>query len=72
MAGVANSAISSGPNVHVFHELPSERREPCAACREVPAVYCWTKQHEDDLLRGPDQNLCRVCAGMILLVGTTY
>lgn len=69
MGGIANYAIETTPSIHVFLELQSGQAGRCEVCHEEEIAYTWTRQGRDDLLEAPNQKICRVCAGMILLVG---
>lgn len=69
MASTVNYAIETTPSIHVFYELPTGETGRCEVCREAEIAYTWTKQGRNDLLEAPNQKICRVCAGMILLVG---
>lgn len=70
MAGVAHHAIVTTPSIHVFQELTGGQPGRCEVCEEAEIAYTWTKQSLEDLLQAPNQKICRVCAGMILLVGS--
>lgn len=70
MASVANQRFDTAQSVHVFQELPPGQYGCCETCRDGEAAYSWTKQGNQDARR--DQIVCRVCAGMILLVGSAH
>lgn len=56
-------------SVHIFEELNSPSQElRCELCNEQSAAYHWTER-EDKFTQVVDLTVCRVCAGMILLLG---
>jgi len=65
-----NSVTSLGSNrgvEYVFDELQREQITECELCKKEVAAYRWSQYGAG----GREQNLpvCRVCAGMILLIG---
>ncbi len=54
---------------HVFDELRGEGLPQCELCGREEAAYRWSEQRLDQNLHEHMVMVCRVCAGMILLVG---
>lgn len=67
MATAANGRMVL--SVHVFEELDVSSQETrCELCNEQSAAYHWTEQ-DDKFAQMLELSICRVCAGMILLLG---
>lgn len=69
MSSVTNSSSQSRTVEHVFNELEPQETTVCDLCKMEPAVYRWSRLSEADRPREENLPLCRVCAGMILLIG---
>lgn len=54
--------------VHVFDELESGGPACCELCSAYPAAYHWSEQRPGKTLQQHDLIVCRICAGMILLI----
>jgi hypothetical protein len=63
------SHVRSSAVEYVFDELQREPTTDCQLCHQEAAAYRWSQYGAG----GNQQNLpvCRICAGMILLVGKT-
>lgn len=71
MGAAAIHQLIQGPSVHVFNELSDEQRENCELCGQERAVFHWIEQ-QGESEPSNELTICRVCAGMILLVGKPY
>lgn len=69
MATAANRSIPQPHLAHVFEQLEIGLVTPCQMCEEQQAVFHWTEQRVGNIPLRQRTAVCRVCAGMILLVG---
>ncbi len=69
MAFAANSPLATGSSIHLFDELSREYMENCELCNQGPAFYRWIEQRYGKDVPESELDVCRICAGMILMVG---
>jgi hypothetical protein len=69
MATAVNRSIPQTYLAHVFEQLAIGLVTPCELCQEQQAVFHWTEQRVGTIPHKQRAAVCRVCAGMILLVG---
>ncbi len=69
MATATNEQIEQSRPIHVFDQLEFGQLIPCQVCKQEPAAYHWTEQRAGRILQKRDLVICRICAGMILLIG---
>ncbi len=72
MATAVNRSIPQSHLAHVFEQLEIGLVTPCELCQEQQAVFHWTEQHVGNTPQRQRAAVCRVCAGMILLVGESH
>ena len=69
MATAANSPMVL--SVHIFEELDVSSREIwCELCDKQSAAYRWIEQ-DDKFTQTLELVICRSCAGMIILLGSS-
>lgn len=66
MATVAQGRFAQ--TVHVFDELECGGHACCELCSAYPAAYHWSEQRQGKASQQHDLIVCRICAGMILLI----
>ena len=69
MATAASSSIPQPHLAHNFDELAIGLDTSCELCHEQQAVFHWTEQRDGKTQPRQAAAVCRICAGMILLVG---
>lgn len=69
MATVANGPVLQTPIVHIFDQHRVALDATCEMCKEQPAAFHWTERRDGKLAQSHDTVICRICAGMILLIG---
>jgi hypothetical protein len=67
MAAIADVHVAHP--VHIFDEIHPGQETSCELCKEQPAAYHWTEKRNGKVPLKHDLVVCRVCAGMILLIG---
>jgi protein-arginine kinase activator protein McsA len=58
--------------VHVFDQTPVQPDATCELCKEQPAAFHWTERRDGKIPETHDILVCRICAGMILLIGEDH
>jgi hypothetical protein len=53
---------------HIFNQLIIGLEKSCEVCHEQPAVFLWTERRDGKVPLGRELAVCRICAGMILLI----
>jgi hypothetical protein len=69
MATAANTQVSPDHREHVFDELDPRLNQVCELCKQELAAYAWSQQGNATAPRKHEISVCRICAGMILLIG---
>jgi hypothetical protein len=69
MATAASTSLPQSHVLHIFDQLGSALQRACEVCHEPRAVFLWTQQRDGKMLHEQQLAVCRVCAGMILLIG---
>jgi hypothetical protein len=69
MATAVGSSIPQPHLTHVFEQLASGCATTCELCHEQCAVFHWAQQGIGKTGQTKPMAVCRVCAGMILLIG---
>jgi hypothetical protein len=69
MAITANAQMAQPHHEYVFDELRAGSKMSCELCKLEPAAYTWSQQRGGVATEQVEMALCRVCAGMILLLG---
>jgi hypothetical protein len=69
MATAVNAWIPQSHVAHIFDQLTTGLEKTCEVCHEQCAAFLWTEQRDGELPHGCQIAVCRICAGMILLIG---
>jgi hypothetical protein len=67
MATPANAEMTSVHREHTFDELGTGSEMNCELCKQERAAYAWSQRN--GATAKAEMHICRVCAGMILLIG---
>lgn len=69
MATVANTQVPPAHREHVFDELDPSLDVRCELCKQEQAAFAWSQIGNAAAPRKDETRVCRICAGMILLIG---
>ena len=72
MATARNEPILFSHLVHVFDQPEVALDATCELCKEQPATFHWTERQDGKVPETHDILVCRVCAGMIRLIGQDH
>jgi hypothetical protein len=72
MATAMNESIAPSHLIHIFDQPMITPDATCELCKEHPAAFHWTKRQDGKVQETHEVLVCRVCAGMILLIGQDH